>query len=69
MDDAGGRYHARRAYRGCWLLQQDAPEFDRQQRSGHCLCSIDADRFVARTRDVSRRLRERIRLGLNRSAN
>lgn len=72
MDDAGGRYHARRAHRGCWLFEQDAPEFDRQQRPGHCLGSIDTGRFVARTRDVSCRVRERLCLGaagINRSAN
>ena len=60
------------AYRGCWLFQQDAPSFDRQHRPGHGLGGIDTGGLVARTRDISPRVRKWICLGaagVNRSAN
>ena len=48
MDDAGGRHHARRAFRGCWLFQQDALNLRREQCAGQYPSRIErAGRFVA----------------------
>jgi hypothetical protein len=63
MDDEGGRPHARRSYRGCWLFQQDASNCGRQQRSGQHASRIDSTGRVVTgaARDISERTRERAR--------
>lgn len=58
MDDASERPHARCAYRGCWVFQQDAYSFPRQQCAGQYPGSISpACGFVAgSTGDIGGRL-------------
>lgn len=60
MDDAGRRHHARRAFRGCWLFQQDALNIRRRQCAGQHASRINSTgRFVTGgARDISGRIRQ-----------